>query len=63
MELLPISVISADLNKIQRIKETLQSTFRLITFSGDHFADDLLKQHYKFAAAFEYQERLNGGTK
>jgi hypothetical protein len=45
MELLPISVISADLNKIQRIKETLQSTFRLITFSRDHFANDLLNTY------------------
>jgi Fic family protein len=45
MELLPISEINADLNKIQRIKETLQSTFRLITFSRDHFADDLLNTY------------------
>ena len=45
MELLPVSEIRVDFNKINRIKKTLKSTFRLITYSREHLADDLLNTY------------------
>lgn len=45
MEILPVNEIRADTTKIQSIKETLESTSRLLTFSKDHLADDLLNTY------------------
>lgn len=45
MHLLPINEIKFDLNKLERIKSTMESTFRLITFSRSHLADDLLNAY------------------
>ena len=47
MEILPISEINVDTSKIQSIKETVESTFRLITFSRKHLADDLLNTNLR----------------
>ena len=45
MIILPVSEIRVDKNEIQKIKEILYSTFRLITFSRQHLADDLLNTY------------------
>ncbi len=45
MEILPISEIKVDLSKIKNIDNIMQSTFRLITFSRQHKADDLLNAY------------------
>ena len=45
MYILPVSEIRVDITKVQNIKEILESTFRLITFSREHLADDLLNTY------------------
>jgi len=45
MELLPISEINVDPVKVQEIEQIMKSTFRLITFSRKHMADDLLNTY------------------
>ncbi len=45
MEIFPVSEIRIDTSKIKSIKDTLESTFRLITFSREHLADDLLNTY------------------
>ncbi len=45
MELLPIEEITIDLSKIEEIEQIIKSTFRLITFSRKHLADDLLNSY------------------
>ncbi len=45
MEIIPLSEIRIDEKEIQHIKDILNSTFRLITFSRDHLADDLLNTY------------------
>lgn len=50
MDILPISEIKADLLEIKNIKNIMQSTFRLITFSRQHKADDLLNAYLSSTA-------------
>ena len=45
MKLLPIREISVDHSKVQEIEQIMKSTFRLITFSRKHMADDLLNTY------------------
>jgi len=45
MELLPISEINVDSKKVQEVEQIMKSTFRLITFSRKHMADDLLNTY------------------
>ena len=45
MELLPIEEINVDPKKIQELEQIMKSTFRLITFSRKHLADDLLNTY------------------
>ncbi len=45
MEILPISEIRVDTAKIQAIENITKSTFRLITYSREHLADDLLNNY------------------
>ncbi len=45
MELLPISEINVDPFKVQEVEEIMKSTFRLITFSRKHMADDILNTY------------------
>jgi len=45
MELLSISEINVDPFKVQEIEQIMKSTFRLITFSRKHMADDLLNTY------------------
>ncbi len=50
MEILPISEIKIDSSKIKNIDNIMQSTFRLITFSRQHKADDLLNAYLSSTA-------------
>jgi hypothetical protein len=50
MEILPISEIKVDLSQIRNIDNIMQSTFRLITFSRQHRADDLLNAYLSSTA-------------
>jgi hypothetical protein len=50
MEILPITEIKVDLSKIKRIDNIMKSTFRLITFSRQHKADDLLNAYMSSTA-------------
>ncbi len=50
MEILPISEIKVDLSDIKNIDNIMQSTFRLITFSRQHKADDLLNAYLSSTA-------------
>lgn len=50
MEILPISQIKVDLSEIKNIDNIMQSTFRLITFSRQHKADDLLNAYLSSTA-------------
>ena len=50
MEILPISEIKVDSSKIKNIDNIMQSTFRLITFSRKHKADDLLNAYLSSTA-------------
>ncbi len=50
MEILPISEIKVDASKIKNIDNIMQSTFRLITFSRVHKADDLLNAYLSSTA-------------
>jgi Fic family protein len=50
MEVLPINEIKVDLSKIKKIDNIMQSTFRLITFSRQHKADDLLNAYLSSTA-------------
>ncbi len=50
MEILPISEIKVDLSEIKSIDSIMQSTFRLITFSRQHKADDLLNAYLSSTA-------------
>ncbi len=50
MEILPISEIKVDLSEIKNIDNIMQSTFRLITFSRQHKADDLLNAYLSSTA-------------
>ncbi|MFT6981590.1 MAG: Fic family protein [Crocinitomicaceae bacterium] len=45
MNILPISEINVDPAKIKEVEEIMRSTFRLITFSRKHLADDLLNTY------------------
>ena len=45
MRLLPVSEINIDHSKAKEVEEIMKSTFRLITFSRYHFADDLLNAY------------------
>jgi Fic family protein len=50
MEIIPISEIKVDLSEIKNIDNIMQSTFRLITFSRQHKADDLLNAYLSSTA-------------
>jgi len=50
MEILPISEIKVDSSKIENIDNIMKSTFRLITFSRQHKADDLLNAYLSSTA-------------
>lgn len=50
MEVIPISEIKVDLSIIKLIDTIMQSTFRLITFSRQHQADDLLNAYLSSTA-------------
>jgi len=50
MEILPISEIKVDFSEIKKIDSIMQSTFRLITFSRQHRADDLLNAYLSSTA-------------
>lgn len=45
MVLLPINEINVDSAKIAEVEQLMKSTFRLITFSRQHLADDLLNTY------------------
>lgn len=45
MEILPVSEIKVDMSKITAIEDIMKSTFRLITYSRQHEADDLLNAY------------------
>ncbi|MBR9915584.1 MAG: Fic family protein [Algicola sp.] len=45
MRLLPVSEINVDHSKTKEVEEIMKSTFRLITFSREHYADDLLNTY------------------
>lgn len=45
MELLPIEIIQINQNKIAEIDKIIRSIYRLIIYSRDHLADDLLDSH------------------
>jgi len=45
MEILPISEIKIDVSKVKAIDAIMESTFRLITYSRQHKADDLLNAY------------------
>ena len=45
MEILPMSEIRINCKEVQSVKDILYSTFRLITFSREHLADDLLNTY------------------
>ncbi|MDP4762685.1 MAG: Fic family protein [Salibacteraceae bacterium] len=45
MELLPIAEINVDPSKIKEVEQIMKSTFRLITYSRQHLADDLLNTY------------------
>lgn len=45
MELLPVSEINISPSLIQEIEQIMKSTFRLITYSRKHLADDLLNNY------------------
>lgn len=45
MRLLPVSEINVDHTKAKEVEEIMKSTFRLITFSREHYADDLLNTY------------------
>ncbi|NOQ76051.1 MAG: hypothetical protein GQ574_28855 [Crocinitomix sp.] len=45
MKLLPVSEINVDHSKAKEVEEIMKSTFRLITFSRQHYADDLLNTY------------------
>lgn len=57
MELLPISEIDVDPFKVQEVERIMKSTFRLITFSRKHLADDLLNTY--LASTTNLQELLS----
>ncbi|MGB0176355.1 MAG: hypothetical protein ACPF9D_04260 [Owenweeksia sp.] len=42
MKVFPAAELKVDLKKIEGIKRTIDKTLRLITFSREHLADDLL---------------------
>ena len=50
MEILPITEIKVDSSKIKDIDNIMKSTFRLITFSRQHKADDLLNAYISSTA-------------
>ena len=45
MRLLPISEIKIDTSKVLEVEQIMKATFRLITFSRKHMADDLLNTY------------------
>lgn len=45
MQLLPVSEINVDPKKVQEVEQLMKATFRLITFSRKHLADDLLNTY------------------
>ena len=45
MQVLPLTEINVDHSKILELEEIMKSTFRLITFSRKHLADDLLNTY------------------
>lgn len=45
MDIFPVSEIDVDHSKIQEVEQIMKSTLRLITFSRDHLADDLLNTY------------------
>ncbi|MFT7239542.1 MAG: Fic family protein [Cyclobacteriaceae bacterium] len=45
MEILPVSEIRYDHKEVQNVKNILSATFRLITYSRSHLADDLLNTY------------------
>lgn len=57
MELLPIKEIDVDRAKIAEVEQIMKSTFRLITFSRKHLADDLLNTY--LASTTNLQELLS----
>ncbi|MFT4662429.1 MAG: Fic family protein [Flavobacteriales bacterium] len=57
MELLPINEINVDPSKILEVEQIMKSTFRLITFSRQHLADDLLNTY--LASTTNLQELLS----
>lgn len=57
MQLLPISEINVDQKKVQEVEQIMKSTFRLITFSRNHMADDLLNTY--LASTTDLKELLS----
>ncbi len=47
MQILPIDKIQVDPTEIQMIDDIMKSTFRMITFSREHLADDLLNNYLR----------------
>lgn len=45
MQVFPIDKITVDPHRTREIKSIVESTFRLITFSRSHYADDLLNSY------------------
>lgn len=52
MQLLPVNEIKFDRIKLEKIKSVMESTFRLITFSRSHLADDLLSAYINQTTSF-----------
>ncbi|MGK0285051.1 MAG: Fic family protein [Salibacteraceae bacterium] len=57
MKLLPIREITVDYAKVQEVEQIMKSTFRLITFSRKHMADDLLNTY--LSSTLNLQELLS----
>jgi Fic family protein len=47
MKIFPVEKIKINFEKIDQIKHRIEMTLRLITFSRDHYADDLLDAYIK----------------
>jgi len=57
MELLPVNEINVDPSKVLEVEQIMKSTFRLITFSRQHLADDLLNTY--LASTTDLKELLS----
>jgi len=53
MEIFPAHKLNIHFEKVDRIKKLIDSTLRLITFSREHYADDLLNAYLEKTTTFK----------